>query len=172
MELERRGERRRELEETEERLSNQTILRLVWVVRVVFGVWSLVWTVKMSSVVLMLDRYAMVKSRPRRFSTAICMYYLCAASVGMSYSVCRKVDAEGNVYKMIIIITGNITVNDSTNRRSNGPTKLEAKQKTKVREMRKKKTFPSIPVCSKNTPYEREKELQSSVAGSGWRMEN
>lgn len=73
---------------------------------------------------------------------------------------------------MIIIITGNITVNDSTNRRSNGPTKLEAKQKTKVREMRKKKTFPSIPVCSKNTPYEREKELQSSVAGSGWRMEN
>lgn len=46
MELERRGERRRELEETEERLSNQTILKVVWVVRVVFGVWGLVWTVK------------------------------------------------------------------------------------------------------------------------------
>lgn len=89
MELERRGERRRELEETEERLSNQTILRLVWVVRVVFGVWSLVWTVKMSSVVLMLDRYAMVKSRPRRFSTAICMYY-----PALQVSVCRTLYAE------------------------------------------------------------------------------
>lgn len=130
----------------------------------------------MSSVVLMLDRYAMVKSRPRRFSTAICMYYLCAASVGMSYSVCRKVDAEGNVYKMIIIITGNITVNDSTNRRSNGQTKLEAKQKTKVREMEKKKIFPASPSAAKIPHTFGAKGKRSSnhrwlgVAG-GWKID-
>lgn len=121
----------------------------------------------MSSVVLMLDRYAMVKSRPRRFSTAICMYYLCAASVGMSYSVCRKVDAEGNVYKMIIIITGNITVNDSTNRRSNGLTKLEAKQKTKVREMEKKKFSQHPPLQQKYPIHLVRKEKGAPIIG-GW----
>ena len=58
---------------------------------------------------------------------------------------------------MIIIITGNITVNDSTNRRSNGPTKLEAKQKTKVREMRKKKNFSQHPRLQQKYPIRKGK---------------